>query len=556
MNDPENYIDPINMVNSDDKVMYDFLFDNAPVSLWEEDYSEIIELLNQISETDKTDLPAYFDNHPEKLDQMIAGIKIVNVNRETLDWMKCGSKEKLIRELESSFTRDSREVFISELQNIVAGIYRYDFKTKLVTLDGEERFVSMRIRVKKNALGEPLYNRVLVAINDITEIRESEIAHREEKNRTERYLNLANVLFLSLDRNGAITMANRKLCDILELEPDAVIGQNWIDSFVLEDDIDELKQLISNLLQGYSEEVKHVESHIVSSTNEVFTIEWFHTILRNEQGEIVEIVASGNDVTRERRLEIKNTEMEAQIQHTQKLNSISTLARGVAHEINNPLTGLLNYANILEDEIEDPELKEFAQGVQKEGTRVAKIVSNLLSFARMDVKTKRKLKISEVIEKAVMLINQSLLTDNIHLEFGGQGDDLFIHGQEQELQHAILNLITNSWQAINRKEYQADEKSLITINTSLVENADSRLVRILMEDNGQGIKEKHINNVFDPFYSGSKRVRRVGMGLAVAYGIISDHGGSISIASTYGQGTQVTIDMDYYSGEGHIEKGA
>ena len=401
----------------------------------------------------------------------------------------------------------------------------------------------MRFQIPLDASNRPLYNRVLVAINDVTSIRLSEISNIEAKNRTARYLNSSNVIFLSMDIDGVITTVNTRLSDMLNLNSEELIGQDWIQTFIVDSDRDDLRQVINTLLTGASDAVELIENQIINGDGQVYSIQWDHNVIRGEQGDIQEIVAFGSDVSRERTLESKNLQLQAQMQQSQKLNSISTLARGVAHEINNPLTGLLNYANILEEEIEDPELREFAQGIQKEGTRVAKIVSNLLTFARLDVKNKQELKVSEIIDKAVMLINQSLLTDNIHLNILSSDDSLSIHGQEQELQHVMLNLITNSWQAIMRKTFSPDEKGQITIQTQLLADVDPQVLRVTVEDNGEGIKSEHIDNVFDPFFSGSKRVRRVGMGLAVAYGIIRDHGGKIFIESEYGKHTCVTIDF-------------
>lgn len=523
--------------------MSNFLFENAPVSLWEEDYRDIIKLLSTLTEAAKEDLHKYFGSNQGELDKFKAALKVNDVNAHSLTLFESSSKQELLGSIQSVFTDHSSSVFITELTKIIDEDYNYNFRTELETLRGNRFNANFHVRIEVDAAGIPAYNRVIVAIIDITDLHRSEMVLQKAKIRTEQYLNLTNVLFLSLNRDGLVTGANKKMCDMLNVEPMNIIGHSWLHDFVPDEERETVQNYFSHLLSGQAQESEYMDGNIVSANGEAFIVEWFHTVLRNESGEIVEIVSSGVDVTRERKLEIKNLEMETQLQQSQKLNSISVLARGVAHEINNPLTGLLNYANILEEEITDPELQEFAQGIQKEGTRVAKIVSNLLTFARLDKGHKEKLSVSEILDKALMLIKQSLLTDNIHLELQDIDQKLNTFGQIQELQQVILNILTNSWQALNRKQFGDDDRKYIRINVSLENLDDMEYVRIAITDNGLGIKAENINLVLDPFFSETSSVRRAGMGLAVAYGIVTDHKGKISIKSEYGSGTQVYLDL-------------
>ena len=538
--------------------MYNFLFENAPVSLWEEDYTEVIDLLDKLPESAKKDLHKYFHENPGDIDRFKSALKIVNVNAASVELFEADSKAELIEKVKRTFTGDSTTVFVAELSNLLSGLFIYAYETEMFTLRGSRKSVNLRIHINQDDNNQPLYSSVIVAINDISRLQSTKSALESEKYRTERYLNLANVLFVSLNRNGIITMANTKLCDILNLPASQVIGRPWVKDFISPEDQDSVISIFTSLLAGNTQVSDLVENTILSSTGKSSTVEWFHTVLRDEEGEIEEIVASGTDVTRERQLESKNREMQAQLMQSQKLNSISTLARGVAHEINNPLTGLLNYANILEEEIEDEELRDFAQGIQVEGTRVAKIVSNLLTFARIDMAQRQSVDVRELIDRSVMLIKQSLLTNGIDLEVSPVPEGLKIFCKIQELQQVILNLLTNSWQAIEDKTFEHDSGKKISIITQVEDMDGKETICMRINDNGIGIKEEHLESVFDPFFSVKSRIRRTGMGLAVAYGIVQDHGGSISISSEYGIGTEVELHLVRHLSEiaSEIEGGA
>ena len=234
---------------------------------------------------------------------------------------------------------------------------------------------------------------------------------------------------------------------------------------------------------------------------------------------------------------------ETGMQQTQRLNSLGILARGVAHEINNPLTGLMNYASILEDEVENPQLRKFARSLREEGVRVSDIVTNLLTFARSDSGSRQQIHIFKIIEKAAMLINQSLLTDHIHLDTREVDQKTQIFCLVQDIQHVLLNIITNSWQAIIRKNVNIGPRRRISIKTSTIIHDSLEYARISIKDEGDGIASADLANVFDPFFSNQPRSERTGLGLSVSYGIVRDHGGIIKIDSVEGDFTVVTIDL-------------
>lgn len=529
--------------NTEDQKMYEFLFESSPVALFEVDYSKIVTMLHELPHSGQSDLVTYFADNPGDVDRFVSAIRILNMNNAALELLDGSKKETFISNSNWTFTDRSRGIFISELMAINEGLLYHESETELLTQKGDLRNVTIRIQINKDVNNVPIYSRVLVAFNDISELFQSNLEMKKEKERAARYLNMANVLFVSMDKSGIVKMANTKLCATLDLPPHKVIGKNWIEQFVDIDEQDVVWGSFNKLISGHSQRAEQIEYNLRSASGKIYVVDWFNTILRNRNGDVVEIVASGVDKTTERILESNNLDMETQLLQSQKLKSISTLASGVAHEINNPLTGLLNYASILADELEDSELREFAQGIEVEGKRVADIVTNLLTFAGTDPGRPQVIGIGDFFDKAVMLISKSLKTDQIILDMSQVDPNIQVNCRVKELQHVILNLLTNSWQAINRKKFSIDEGKRISISSSLRESEETEEVRIIIDDNGDGIKESDIQNVFDPFFSGGSRVRRIGMGLAVAYGIIRDHQGSISIKSKLGVGTQVEIKL-------------
>ena len=220
-----------------------------------------------------------------------------------------------------------------------------------------------------------------------------------------------------------------------------------------------------------------------------------------------------------------------QIFQSEKLASIGRLSAGIAHEINNPLTGVLTFAHLLkqkknniEEDINDLDV------IIRETTRVREIVKGLLDFARQTPFKKEFLNINDVLHQILKLIRNQKEFRSIVIEENYSKNILDCYCDKNQLQQVFLNIILNAGEAIANK-------GTIKIVTSIKKNHTV----ISINDTGSGIKKDNLNKIFDPFYTTKPVGKGTGLGLSISYGIIQQHGGYIECESEEGKGTTFNI---------------
>lgn len=255
------------------------------------------------------------------------------------------------------------------------------------------------------------------------------------------------------------------------------------------------------------------------------------------------------DMTERREFEKAKEEMEAQLRQKQKLESIGTLAGGVAHEINNPINGIINYAVLIEDgNITSEQVKTFSQGIIQEGKRIADIVKNLLSFARQEKQTHSPAQIKDIIDQSVSLMRVMLRHDQITLELDIPEGLPSIKCRSQQIQQVIMNLITNARDALNAKfsGYHADK--IIRIDCMMFQKDGRRWFRITVRDNGTGIPAEIMERIFDPFFTTKPRDEGTGLGLSISHGIVKDHHGELYFETEPGEYTKAILILPVDNG--------
>ncbi|HEX8091236.1 MAG TPA: ATP-binding protein [Blastocatellia bacterium] len=248
------------------------------------------------------------------------------------------------------------------------------------------------------------------------------------------------------------------------------------------------------------------------------------------------------DLTERKRLEREKQEMERQLFQTSKLASIGELSAGVAHEINNPLNGMINFAQLLKDDgvARNDSERQMLDGIIDEGERIARIVRNLLTFARQDPHLPTEVAIAQVIKNSVTLFEHQLDKDRIEVEMDVAQDTLPVRADASRLRQVFVNVISNAHHALKAKD---SDVKLLRIIARNVERGGSRLVRIEFFDNGVGIAPEHIDKVFDPFFTTRRDSGGTGLGLSLSFGIIHDYGGNVTAESEEGSFTRFIIEL-------------
>jgi PAS domain S-box-containing protein len=256
------------------------------------------------------------------------------------------------------------------------------------------------------------------------------------------------------------------------------------------------------------------------------------------------------DMTEHITLEREKQEMQRQLFQTSKLASIGELSAGVAHEINNPLNAVVNFAQLLKDDgvARNETEKQMLDGIIEEGHRIAKIVRDLLTFARQDPHMPVQVTIAEVIKNSVSLFGHQLEKDEIEVEVDITQDTFSVRADASRLRQVFVNIISNAHHALQAGD---GDKKLLRITSRNVERGGSQSVRIEFYDNGTGIRSEHVEKVFDPFFTTRRDSGGTGLGLSLSFGIIHDYGGNITVESDGNSFTRFVVELPAYNKGGN-----
>ena len=275
--------------------------------------------------------------------------------------------------------------------------------------------------------------------------------------------------------------------------------------------------------------------------------------LGKAQGELDALVATLEQRVEERTQELR--EAQAQLIQTEKLASLGKLSASIAHEINNPLSGILTYAKLLSRKLRvgppDAEgvhaaLQQLSL-VERETQRCVSIVRNLLDFARQREPSFQAVDLAVVVEEALSLLANRMAIQNVEVarEFAPLPTVQADFGQ---LRQACVNILMNACEAmpksgtlrvVTREVAQPGDGTGQTLSPTGKTGPPVRFAEVAISDTGQGIAPEHLSKIFDPFFT--TKEKGTGLGLSVVYGIVEKHGGRISVDSRVGQGTTVTL---------------
>jgi PAS domain S-box-containing protein len=238
---------------------------------------------------------------------------------------------------------------------------------------------------------------------------------------------------------------------------------------------------------------------------------------------------------------------EAEVMRAGHLASLGELAAGVAHEINNPINGIINYAELLiKKGMEESKRQDIAGRIIKEGDRIANIVRSLLSFARDTREEKRPVRVHGILADTLSLTEAQLQKDGIYLETDFPGDLPLLFAQPQQIEQVFLNIISNARHALNQR-YPGEhaDKTLNIRGLHIMEN-ERPFMRIVFYDRGTGIPDDIKDKIINPFFSTKPSNIGTGLGLSISHGIVSDHDGKITIETSPGNFTKVIVDIPAY----------
>jgi two-component system NtrC family sensor kinase len=235
------------------------------------------------------------------------------------------------------------------------------------------------------------------------------------------------------------------------------------------------------------------------------------------------------------------SEMQNELIHVERIASLGKLSSSVAHEINNPLSGVLTYTKLIQKQLNKPDLDDkgmqsvlkYLKVIELETKRCGNIVKGLLDFSRKDQQDYKSMKLHAILEEVYTLMAHQMKMANIRFATNFTAKWDLINCSENQIKQACIALLLNALEAIH-------ESGEIIMKTS---NPDDENVEIEIIDNGVGISPEDMPHIFEPFFSAKQKSGGIGLGLSIVHGIVQSHGGKVEANSVLGKGTTISITL-------------
>ncbi len=404
--------------------------------------------------------------------------------------------------------------------------------THVETRSGEEKWEDRVFSPILDEAGEVRY--IIESIRDVTRIKTMEKELTELKGFLEKAIQGSTSAIVAADMKGNVLVMNQTAEEITGYTMKEVKEKN----ITVRDFYPPGKaQEVMKKLRDFRGRFPCTRIDTVNARGESIPIELSAAIIY-EGGEEMATMGIFNDLREKLAQEQRMREMMARVAHAEKMASLGQLAAGVAHEINNPLTGILLYASlVLEGLDEDDPRKADLSFVIEDANRCKEIVKNLLAYSRQNMPDKAALELNDLVEQSLRLIRDQRLFLRVDVVKELSGEEMLIHADKNQLSQVLINLIINAIDAMDRV-------GTLTLRTYPSEDGHDACLEV--SDTGGGISEENVLKIFDPFFTTKEPGKGTGLGLSTAYGIVKDNEGIIRVKKTGENGTTFLVTLPIY----------
>ena len=371
--------------------------------------------------------------------------------------------------------------------------------------DGSAIHVLINAFAVPDAHGQVLQYRGLML--DITGLKTYQAELQHARDFSEKILNNTQSLILVVDTAGLISYANRRWYD-------AGYEQRQLVGCPLSDLVSPIRrpvltEALNSTLSGHP--VDNLDLQVVRGDGRVGQFSVNLSPMRDEQGIVTSIVVVMTDIT-------DSAMLQSKLIHAEKMAAVGQLVSGVAHEVNNPLTAILGFADLLMENSEVPEVaRKDLRVILQEAQRTKQIVQNLLSFARQMPPQRKPVQLNGILRRTIQLRAYDFNSHGVEIvEHLDEGLPLVV-GDSHQLQQVFLNIMNNAYDAVR----ETGRPARIEIMTASL----GTYVEVSFRDNGHGITQP--DRIFDPFFTTKEVGKGTGLGLSICYGIVREHGGEI-----------------------------
>jgi two-component system NtrC family sensor kinase len=341
---------------------------------------------------------------------------------------------------------------------------------------------------------------------------------------------------LGADMKGNIFMWNKSAEEILGYSADEVIGKMNIRKIYPEGMAKEVMKMMRSAEYGGIGKLSAYPMIHMRKDGEVIEGSLSAAIIYDAQGKEVASVGIFVDLRKTLEMERRLRETQEQLLQSEKLAAMGRLISEIAHELNNPLYGIMNTLELLKTEV-SPENKRrrVLDMALSETVRLSELLRKMLSFSKAEEEEKQPVDINTVLDEILVLMAIQLKENSIRIQSSFEDHLGKVYASKNQLRQIFLNMITNAREAM-------PEGGNLTVKTM----SKGGSIHIELSDTGLGIREEHLNKVFDAFFTTKDSVKGVGLGLSVCYGFVKDHGGDLKVVSKVGEGTTFTIILPIY----------
>ncbi len=339
---------------------------------------------------------------------------------------------------------------------------------------------------------------------------------------------------IAADMKGRVFIFNDAASEISGHSMDEAWNKLDIREFYPDDGAREVMRKLRSNEYGGKGKLKSCHVDVLNKNGETIPISLDAAVVYEDDAEVATI-GFFHDLREKIRMQKELEKTQIQLLQAEKMASLGKLAAGVAHQLNNPLGGIILFTKLIMEEYDlEPEVFQDLDRILKDAQRCRDTVKELLEFARQSRQEMRPADINKAISRTLFLLENQPLFQNV--EIVRQLDPLLpmVPADIQQLNHVFMNIILNSAQAMGGN-------GKLTVATSLT--AEKNIVRIEISDTGSGIPEDILPHIFDPFFTTKEEGEGTGLGLSLVYRIVEDHGGKITAGNKSGQGAEFIIEL-------------
>ena len=394
-----------------------------------------------------------------------------------------------------------------------------------------------------------IFEKMAHAFNEMADKRrQAEEALAESERKYRELVQNANSIVLKMDREGRITFFNEFAQSFFGYSESEILGRHVVGTIVPETESSgrDLRAFVDSCCAD-PERYKNNENENIKKSGERVWISWTNRAIRDEKGEVVGILCVGNDITQRKRLE-------DQLMQSLKMEAIGCLAGGVAHDFNNLLTAIVGYSDLILASLRagDPLSKDIGE-IKKAAEKATSLTRQLMAFSRRQSIQPQVLDLNSVIRELKRML-QRIAGGGRRVVFELAPRLARVRADRAKLEHVLMNLVANSRDATPPGGTITVATSDATIDRdysmAVPEARPGRFVCVRVTDNGRGMPKDILERIFDPFFSTKGPDKGAGMGLAIVYGHIKQHGGWITASSEPGKGATFEFYLPAWSTSG------